>query len=699
MSHCPSCGRYVGPYEACPHCGARLNGRTAVRAVKVAAVTLATLGLVALWSIAMRTEVPLIQIGQAGATMNMAYVRLQGRCIRAPTYDPQGGYLGFWIADATGEIHVSAYRAEAHKIIARGSVPALGDQVEVAGTLRVREDFRSLTINLPEQVLVTRAQPTDRDIGSIGTDDQYLRVRLRGQVRGVREPYQGLTLVTIRDQTGSIPVAVSEDLIALSGVTPTLSTGQSVEVTAAVSLYGNAPQLVPASTAGIVPLSQPVPVAAERHIGQLSVADVGQLARVRGAVTEVNPFSAGVKFTLDDASGAVTVLLWQSVFDGLPDPAALEVGTEVQVQGEVSEYRGALEVVPEFAGDVRVLAPAPPPAEASAGALSATDVARVVKLHGTLGRPEPFSAGVKFPLDDGTGQLTLLLWSSVYEQVTSSLVEGAQVEVTGQVNAYRGELEIIPRNAAEIVLLEQPPAQTPPTPQSPPPAPTYAPDAPAPTPTPAPGATPAQEATPAPEVELTPIAAITANRVGERVTVEGTIAEAVSFSAGFTFTLDDGTGQIALVMWHDVYDDCWDASQINLGAQVRATGEVTQYEGRLQIQPRFGGDVKAMEGAQAWATPRELGSLTGDDDGQRAMIEGQVIRVESLRDAVKVFVNDGTGEIVVFVWRTVLNRIPGNTALGTPGSRVRVVGAVELYKGNLEIVPTLPHDVTVLETP
>jgi len=63
-----------------------------------------------------------------------------------------------------------------------------------------------------------------------------------------------------------------------------------------------------------------------------------------------------------------------------------------------------------------------------------------------------------------------------------------------------------------------------------------------------------------------------------------------------------------------------------------------------------------------------------------------------------VFVGDGSGEVVVFVWRTVLDRISNNTALGTPGSRVRVVGTVEVYRGNLEVTPTLPNDVVVLET-
>ncbi len=225
-----------------------------------------------------------------------------------------------------------------------------------------------------------------------------------------------------------------------------------------------------------------------------------------------------------------------------------------------------------------------------------------------------------------------------------------------------------------------------PTPQ---PAPTQA-------ATPTPTFPPTPEATPTPQVTLTAIGDVTAARVGEEVTVEGTVVGTASFQAGFKFTLEDSTGQITLLMWHNVYDDCWDADKINLGATVRATGEIGQYEGQLQIEPGFGGDVKAITGAAASAPQREIGSLSGGDEGERVMIEGEVIRVEGGNSWVKVFVGDTSGEVMVFIYRNVLDRIPNNTALGTPGSRVRVVGAVETYKGNVEVVPTLPYDVVVL---
>jgi len=458
MSQCPSCGRYVGPHEACPYCGARLTGRTSIRAVKIAAVLLATVGLVALWLAAARAEVPEITIEQAGATMNMAYVQLEGQCTSVPSYDPESDYLSFWVDDGTGEILVSAYRAETQALIEQGRTPALGDQVKVAGTLRVREDFLALTLNVPEQLVITRPNPIEREIGAIEPEDQYLRLRVQGEVRAVYEPYEGLTLITLRDESGSIPIAVSEDLVALSGVTPTLSTGQTVAVTATVSLYGDRPQLVPASVADIAPLDYAERVAVERRIGELTAADVDQLVVVRGSVIEVSAFSAGVKLTLDDGSGTIAVLLWQNIYDSLLDGPGPELGfgAEVRVQGQVSVYRGQLEVAPELPEDVQVLAAAVSPDETSIGSLTAADVGRWVTLHGTLGERETFSDGVKFPLEDASGSIILLLWDNVYDLIPDAerLVSGAQVEVTGQIEEYRGELEIVPQADGVRVVVE-----------------------------------------------------------------------------------------------------------------------------------------------------------------------------------------------------------------------------------------------------
>ncbi len=363
MTHCPSCGRHVEGREACPHCGAHLEGRISIRLVKICALLFTTLSLAVLWFVAIRTEVPKISIGQARATTNLAYVRVEGRCSRTPSYDPESDYLAFWISDGTGELYVTAYRAEARELLDQGRVPALGDWVEVAGTLRIREDFRSLTLNVPDQLKISRPEPVERSIGSITSEDRYRRVRVRGRVSEIYSPYDGLTLIELSDGHRTVPIVVEDDLIALSSESRdaelALTPGQSVAVTATVSLYEGKPQLVPASIADIVPLIEPLaePLQEElpiTSIGDLTAIDVGRLVTVRGLIGAVDHFSAGVKYRLDDDSGAIILLLWQEVYDALPNSEALAPGVQVEVTGRIEEYRGDLEIIPETDG-VRVV--------------------------------------------------------------------------------------------------------------------------------------------------------------------------------------------------------------------------------------------------------------------------------------------------------------------------------------------------------
>ena len=561
MSHCPSCGRYVGPYEACPHCGASIGDRLPIRTAKAAAILLAALGLAALWFVAVRSPIPTVQAGQVGATMNFAYVRIEGQVVRGPFYYPDSGYLSFTLADDTGEVRVAAYRTTAEALRAEGRVPAFGDHVSVAGTLRVQGESTSLTINVPEHVETFRPEAEPRALGSLTPDDYLRRVRVRGQVWSVRQPSAGLTLITLRDTSGAAEIAVPRSLELLTGELLPLEPGQSVEVVGTVDLYRDTPQIVPASVMDVVLLPEEVPVAEPVQVGMLTDADVGRMVEISGTVTWAGPFSAGFKFGLDDGSGEVTVLLWQDTYEGLSDPAALAAGAQVRVTGEVSIYRGKIEVVPSRAMDVEVLTP-------------------------------------------GSGGTT--------------------------------------------------------------------------------------EST-APEV---PLSALTPDRIGETVAVRGTVVDTASFSGGFKFTLDDGAGQVVLLLWLATYDDLADPAGLNLSAQVRATGRLEAYEGTLQVVPASGADVEVLAPGRAQAPLRGTGSLTADDAGTRVAVEGAITRVEPFSGGRRVWIDDGTGEVLVLLWDNVHQRVPGRDQM-VPGAWVQVIGIVEEYRGTLEVVPVLPQDVEV----
>lgn len=235
------------------------------------------------------------------------------------------------------------------------------------------------------------------------------------------------------------------------------------------------------------------------------------------------------------------------------------------------------------------------------------------------------------------------------------------------------------------------------TPIPPSATPTITPTAtPAATATSSPTATPWPTHTPIPQpttVPFLPISDISAHP-GNEVTVSGQVVATASFAGGYKFTLSDGSGQVTLLMWSHVYDNCWDAPTLNLGATVQATGMVGQFEGEWQIEPDFGGDV-TVAAAGGLPPVQAIGSL-GDYMGQRVTIIGQISRVEGTRSGAKLFVADDSGEVLVFVWNNTLDRINNNTLLGVPGTRVQVVGYVQEFRSNREIIPALPYDVTVL---
>jgi DNA/RNA endonuclease YhcR with UshA esterase domain len=216
--------------------------------------------------------------------------------------------------------------------------------------------------------------------------------------------------------------------------------------------------------------------------------------------------------------------------------------------------------------------------------------------------------------------------------------------------------------------------------------------------------TPTATVTPSPSATATPAATATPGvraissldpTMPEEVMLRGQIVAAASFSHGYRFTLDDGSGRITLLMWHNVYDDCWDAPQLNLGATVTVNGRTSLFNNELQIEPRFGSQVKVVAAGGSIGMPRAIGDLA-HHMGELVVITGTIDRVAGSSVGTRLFVRDDSGEIAVFIWNNTLERIPNNTALGEPGTAVRVHGWVQEFRSNREVVPVLPYDVVVL---
>ncbi len=607
-SLCPSCGRFVGAQTVCPYCGAQVYKRLSLRVARYGAVALAVLGLIALWWAARHARVPAIQVQDVAHTMNWAYVRMSGTVIRYPSYDEQSGYLKFRLYDGTGEITVAAYRNESKALIAADKVPAVGDRVTVEGTLKVGQDWQSLIVNVPANMVVERPTPVPVEVKDLDTGWVYRKVEIRGQVRQVRVPYAGLTVLTVRDRTGTIDVVYTADLERLSGEPVAVSPGDSVLVRGAITLYGESLQMSLDGAAGLERLAEEVAISWPRRAAEISPSDVGKMVRVDGVVRSVRRMTTGYRLTLADDTGEVGVVIWPTVLEGKPQDVELSKGMRLAVRGLVSEYRGQLEVVPELPEDVwwpaagavaqhtPTVVPSPaftvvpsptptagatptiPPAsptpvpptptptveptqtpspavlQLSTGRVTKAHIGQMVMVEGEIVAARQYSEGRKCYLDDGSGRLAVWLPTGIYERLSNAAgwIVGSVARVSGVVQEYKGELEIVPRDVADARLVVV--------------------------------------VTPTP-ITISRIGDITAADIGRKVTVEGQVVEMSEFSKGFKCLLDDGSGRIVLLLWRNVYDAIGDREKLVVGATVRVIGKVDEYKGTLEIVPARGEDV------------------------------------------------------------------------------------------------------------
>ena len=98
-----------------------------------------------------------------------------------------------------------------------------------------------------------------------------------------------------------------------------------------------------------------------------------------------------------------------------------------------------------------------------------------------------------------------------------------------------------------------------------------------------------------------------------------------------------------------------------------------------------------MPGDRLPVEERAANNITPSDEGRNFVVEGVVTRTES-SGWLKLWLGDGTGEILIFVPQRVVDYLP--IGIGT-GVRLRVTGEVDIYQGQIEVIPLVGSDVEV----
>jgi hypothetical protein len=206
---CPSCGKFVGPYEICPYCQASLESRINLKVFKWIAVGGSIIGLVLLLVGVHVWEVPSVQIGSIDIQYNMAVVRLEGT-VTDIKMDPQKDSFQVSIDDGTGKATLNGI-GKLHTFTKemKDQFPRVGDKVAAIGNLSVSESWGiTLFLTSPRRImLLKREEMMQKQIGQITQADVGKNGFFTGKVADV-QPFGKGRNVTIKDDTGEVLLTV-----------------------------------------------------------------------------------------------------------------------------------------------------------------------------------------------------------------------------------------------------------------------------------------------------------------------------------------------------------------------------------------------------------------------------------------------------------------------------------------------------------
>ena len=389
---CPKCGRFVGAATKCPYCGAKVEKRMSLVALRWAAVLLSTVGLVLLWLMARTREPELVRIGDIEATMNFGVVRLAGEVRNDPRPFKNGNGMSFNVNDGSGSIVVFVDQAQRKAMTEGGLVPRRGDGIDFVAQLqssasgssaRIRSlnpsSFRLMRdggapvaraaaddggeqAGAPDRS-ANRNAPSAKDLGPavpFSAVDASLvgkSVVLEGTVVAIQEPAADSKrpyVVTLTNGVEGVDLKVWPDQFAQIADAASL-TGTPVRVKAAVKLWKDQVDLQLKRGEDLQRAVRP----AQRRRAPVPVATaaaekLGSWVTIVGALSEPADLDGkGTAYKLTDDSGSIQVVFWNSTVP--PDlQKKVAAAARASVNGKVREYQGTRQVVPSKADGVEI---------------------------------------------------------------------------------------------------------------------------------------------------------------------------------------------------------------------------------------------------------------------------------------------------------------------------------------------------------
>lgn len=306
--------------------------------------------------------------------------------------------------------------------------------------------------------------------------------------------------VILADNTGSLDVVFWSDVATALGSEKMPAAGQTLKINGQVSEYRGKIQLKVANASDIVPMgvnviqstpavassttaaapsstqspAQPADTAPVDTSETLTPSNItnnllGKVVKVRGKIVDVKPSwkdTAPTTVLISDGVKDVAYVYWPDLGAQLTAEQKPEIGNAVQVEGEVTEFRGKMQIKVTAADKIVMK---PKQMSPTASPLSQQQIINIGKINkeylnvtvtisGNITKIAAVKNGRLLKVTDPTGTITVPLWDAMAQSVkqNAQIREGAKITLKGVVMLYeqRNEIEIKLINAEDIISVE-----------------------------------------------------------------------------------------------------------------------------------------------------------------------------------------------------------------------------------------------------
>jgi DNA/RNA endonuclease YhcR with UshA esterase domain len=337
-------------------------------------------------------------------------------------------------------------------------------------------------------------------VAQITPDKKDSNVSINGTVqsfspsRSDRAPFS----FTVNDATGSIRVAVWPDEFNNVAQKDAIKPGAHIHVAGKLVEFRNKLELHPDSAADItvaaaatsatapvtppstaVSISASTPPASPGSISSISALTrdklnetftiSGKVASARAPSSDRAPYILKVS----DASGSINVVFWSDIATQLSPAQKADVGDNIQVAGQLKDFRGTLQLQPGEAADIKTGKNNPDlfsasdttatsaPQAAAAHELKTSDVAAAalserVKISGEITAIERVRTGKRITLKDPSGSVDVLVWDTAegLRPEVRKVHPSSHLTVAGAIQDISGKRTIVVKKPEDILEVQ-----------------------------------------------------------------------------------------------------------------------------------------------------------------------------------------------------------------------------------------------------